>query len=383
MLLIFLPDVLSIVKKLLLFCRQEHSNQLKMAKQIVSKYNKVELGKLNSSSFNALLTTKYKDSKKIIIVDENTQEECWPFVLTSFDALKEAEVIVLPSGEDNKVIEICAQVWEAFANYHIQRNDLVINLGGGVVTDTGGFIASVFKRGLDFINIPTTLLAMVDASVGGKTGVNLGNHKNQLGVFSMPELTVCDPIFLKTLAPKELLAGKAEMLKHGLIASASFFNDLVKENKAIPSNKIIAQAIQIKADIVDGDFKEQGDRKKLNFGHTIGHSLEGYLLGQELEITHGECVAWGMLVESYLSHDFAGLSIEELKRIEELIRKLYPELPIDEAHFNTLIELMGHDKKNRGEKINFTLLTSIGESKIDYQLDELEVKAALSKVFVA
>ncbi|HLW30123.1 MAG TPA: 3-dehydroquinate synthase [Brumimicrobium sp.] len=352
-----------------------------MAKQIVSKYNKVELGKLEESSFNTLLTTKYKDSKKIVIVDENTQEECWPFVLTSFEVLKDAEVILLPSGEENKVMEICFQVWEAFTNYNIQRSDLVINLGGGVVTDIGGFIASVFKRGLDFINIPTTLLAMVDASVGGKTGVNLGTHKNQLGVFSMPELTVCDPIFLKTLAPKELLAGKAEMLKHGLIASASLFNELNENNTEIPSDDLIAQAIQIKADIVDGDFKEQGDRKKLNFGHTIGHSLEGYLLGQEIEITHGECVAWGMLVEAYLSNDLAGLSEEELSSIETVIRTQYSKLPIDESNFHVLIELMGHDKKNKGDKINFTLLNSIGQSTIDYQLDEEQIVEALIKVF--
>ena len=351
-----------------------------MAKQIASKNNKIELGMLSSSSFNTLLTTKYKDSKKIVIVDENTEELCWPFVLTSFEALKDAEVIVLPSGEDNKVMEVCFQVWEAFTNYHIQRNDLVINLGGGVVTDTGGFIASVYKRGLDFINIPTTLLAMVDASVGGKTGINLGEHKNQLGVFAMPELTICDSSFLHTLADKELLAGKAEMLKHGLIASASLFNELTKDNSAIPSDDLIAKAIQIKADIVDADFKEQGERKKLNFGHTIGHSLEGYLLGQEIEVTHGECVAWGVLVECYLSAELAGLSQEELNTIEEVIRKNYSKLPIDESQFTFLIELMGHDKKNRGEKINFTLLNKIGESTIDYQLEEEQIIEALIKV---
>lgn len=353
-----------------------------MAKLIASKNNKIELGMLGSSSFNTLLTTKYKDSKKIVIVDENTEELCWPYVLTSFEALKDAEVIVLPSGEDNKVMEVCFQVWEAFTSYHIQRNDLVINLGGGVVTDMGGFIASVYKRGLDFINIPTTLLAMVDASVGGKTGINLGEHKNQLGIFTLPQLTVCDPSFLHTLADKELLAGKAEMLKHGLIASASFFNELTKDKNAIPSDDLIAKAIQVKADIVDADFKEQGDRKKLNFGHTIGHSLEGFLMGQEIEITHGECVAWGMLVECYLSHEFAGLQNQELVTIEEVIRKNYSKLPIDESQFTFLIELMGHDKKNRGEKVNFTLLNSIGESTIDYQLEELEIRTALSKVFI-
>ncbi len=353
-----------------------------MAKQIASKSNKIELGKLTNSSFNLLLSTKYKNSKKIVIVDENTQEECWPFVLTTFEELSDAEVIVLPSGEENKVMEVCFQVWEAFTNYNIQRNDLIINLGGGVVTDMGGFLASVYKRGLDFINIPTTLLAMVDASVGGKTGINLGAHKNQLGVFSAPVLTICDSLFLHTLDPKEILAGKAEMIKHGLIASASLFNNLINDKAEIPSDILIEAAIQIKADIVDRDFKEQGERKKLNFGHTVGHSLEGYLLEKEVEITHGECVAWGMLVESYLSHELAGLPIEDLKTIETVIRKEYPNLPITVSEFDHLLQLMRHDKKNRGEKINFTLLNKIGESKIDYQLEKEEILEALKKVFI-
>ena len=352
-----------------------------MVKQIASKNNKIELGMLTSSSFNLLLTTKYKDSKKIVIVDENTEQYCWPFVLTTFESLKDAEVILLPSGEENKVMEVCFQVWEAFTNYHIQRNDLVINLGGGVVTDMGGFIASVYKRGIDFINVPTTLLSIVDASVGGKTGINLGAHKNQLGVFSAPQLTVCDSSFLSTLDPKEILSGKAEMIKHGLIASSSLFNDLMNDENDIPSQELIEVAIQIKSDIVDRDYKEQGERKKLNFGHTIGHSIEGYLLERQIEITHGECVAWGMLVESHLSHKLAGLSEKELQIIETYIRKIYPEISIEEEEFKNLIQLMFHDKKNQGTKINFTLLNAIGESTIDYQLDEDQILNALSKVF--
>lgn len=350
-----------------------------MAKQIASKSNKIELGMLTSSSFNLLLTTKYKDSKKIVIVDENTEQECWPFVLTTFEALSDAEVILLPSGEENKVMEVCFQVWEAFTNYNIQRNDLIINLGGGVVTDMGGFIASVYKRGLDFINIPTTLLSIVDASVGGKTGINLGAHKNQLGVFSAPELTVCDPAFLHTLDPKELLSGKAEMIKHGLIASASLFNELINDKNEIPSERLIEAAIQIKSDIVDKDFKENGERKKLNFGHTIGHAIEGYLLEKQVEITHGECVAWGMLVESYLSFELAGLSAEELEKIETVIREMYPKLPIEGSDFNHLLQLMRHDKKNKGDKINFTLLNTIGKSTVDFQLEEEVIVNALKK----
>ncbi|PKR80967.1 3-dehydroquinate synthase [Brumimicrobium salinarum] len=354
-----------------------------MIKQIVSKNNKVELGMLEKSSFNTLLDTRYKNSKKIVIVDENTQEKCWPYLLTTFESLKEAEVIVLPSGEENKVLEVCFQVWEALSNYQIQRSDLIINLGGGVVTDMGGFIASVFKRGLDFINIPTTLLAMVDASVGGKTGVNLGSFKNQLGVFSLPELTVCDPTFLKTLENKEILAGKAEMIKHGLITSKSYVASLETAETDIPHLDLIAEAVQIKAAIVDRDFQEKGERKTLNFGHTIGHGIEGFLMTQEVAVTHGECVAWGMLVESYLSNEIAGLSEKELDKIETLIRKIYPELPIQKSDFDTLIKLMRHDKKNKGKHINFTLLNAIGSSTIDYNVDEDKIMEVLTKVFEA
>lgn len=353
----------------------------KMVKKLASKNNKIELGLLENSSFKALLNSKYQFSKKIVIVDENTQELCWPFLLTTFEELKEAEVIVLPTGEENKVMEVCFQVWEAFTNYQVQRNDLVINLGGGVVTDMGGFIASVFKRGVDFINIPTTLLAMVDASVGGKTGINLDVHKNQLGVFSNPELTICDASFLATLPEKEMISGKAEIIKHALINSRSFFDELTQHLEGVPNDEILAKAIQIKADIVDQDFREQGERKKLNFGHTIGHSIEGLLLHNKIEVTHGECVAWGMLVEAYISHEVATLPKNELQEIEQLIRGQYETLAINDTIFDSLIQLMKHDKKNNSDKINFTLLQKIGLAKINYQLEEDVILRALNHVF--
>lgn len=352
-----------------------------MEKSSTDKKSKIEFNPLLNSSFNALLNSQYKDSKKIIIVDENTHEECLPFLITSFESLFDAEIILLPVGEENKVLETCFQVWEAFTNYQIQRNDLVINLGGGVVTDMGGFIASVYKRGLDFINIPTTLLAMVDASVGGKTGINLGAHKNQLGVFSSPVMTFCDTSFLQSLKNQEINNGKAEMIKHGLIASKALFDQLNKEQQLIPDDQLIKEALQIKADIVEADYKELGARKKLNFGHTIGHSLEGYLLGKGIPTSHGNCVAWGMLVEAYISMKLAGLRRDEFQIIEAKLRNDYQGLPIVSSDFDRLIELMHHDKKNQGMKINFTLLSTIGQSKIDYQLEDEQVKEGLRAIF--
>lgn len=355
---------------------------MKNIKHIKTSSNyRIEVGDLLQSSLGEYLGNKYKSSKKIIIVDENTQEKCLPYLLENFSDLHDAEIIVLPVGEENKIIEICYHVWDALTSYQIQRKDIILNLGGGVVTDMGGFIASVYKRGIDFINIPTTLLSIIDASVGGKTGVNLGLHKNQLGVFSVPELTVCDPTFLATLEMKEILSGRAEMAKHGLIADAALFQDMLNENEEIPSLALIERAITIKTEIVDKDFKEEGERKKLNFGHTIGHAIEGFLLGEDIEITHGECVAWGMLVEAHLSTDFAGLSDEELKTIEGFVRSEYLDLPVNKIDFKELLDLMQHDKKNQTEKINFTLLKQIGKAQINYELDKTAVLVALEKVF--
>lgn len=351
-----------------------------MLKKIFSKNNIVELGRLEDSDLNRLLTVKYTDSKKLVIVDENTKEKCLPLLLRLFPVLENAEIFVLSVGEQNKTIESCIEIWKYLTDNQFQRKDLIVNLGGGVVTDIGGFVASVFKRGLDFINIPTTLLAIVDASLGGKTGVNLGFHKNQLGIFSLPIITICDPVFLKTLQESEMQSGKAEMLKHGLIASEKLFIDLTNEDTQ-PIEKLIADAIQVKSDIVEVDFKETGERKKLNFGHTVGHSLEGFLLSRKINITHGECVAWGMLVESYLSHQFSKLSSTELQCIEKVIREKYLVLPINKTDFKELIELMYHDKKNIGKQINFTLLESIGNAKTDCYLDEFSVLKALQLVF--
>lgn len=350
-----------------------------MVKKITSKYQLIEVGTLQDSSLGVLLS-KYQNRKKIVIVDENTHEKCWPILHASFDDFSHAEVIILPEGEANKSLEVCHQVWEALTTYEVSRKDLIVNLGGGTVTDTGGFIASLFKRGLSFINIPTTLLGMVDASVGGKTGVNLAGLKNQIGVFSSPKLTICDSLFLKTLDERQLLSGSAEMLKHGLIASKEMALQLMKKETDIPDNHLLAEAIKIKAKIVDVDFRETGERKKLNFGHTIGHSIERFLLSKEKAITHGECVAWGMLVESFLSIKNAGFPVNEFDLIASSIRKKYPQIPITTNDFPQLIESMKNDKKNEGNQINFTLLETIGKAKINVELDEKSIYEGLQEL---
>lgn len=352
-----------------------------MIKRIESSKNRVEVGSITESSFQDLLNSEFSSSKKIVIVDENTQEHCWPYLLTTFDGLQDAEVIVLPSGEENKVMEVSFQVWEAFTNYGVQRGDLVINLGGGVVTDMGGFIASVYKRGLRFINVPTSLLAMIDASVGGKTGINLGQHKNQLGVFSFPELTICDPIFLKTLPQKQFVSGTAEMFKHAIISSKEHWSALESMDFNNISTDIIFNSIQIKAEVVDNDPTEKGLRKVLNLGHTVGHAIEGLFIEEHL-YTHGECVAWGMLVESAISNQLGLMEEEGFIEISGMIRDKFPSMTINNEHFDALIALMKNDKKNNTSKINFSLPTKIGAVVFDQQIEEEIIREALELIFM-
>ncbi|MBW7868408.1 MAG: 3-dehydroquinate synthase [Brumimicrobium sp.] len=351
-----------------------------MALQIHNTFNAISIGDITQSEFANILKS-YKNAQKVVITDENTHEYSWPYLLTSFEGLNTAEVIVLPNGEENKDIEICEQVWDTLLDYDIQRSDLIINLGGGVITDLGGFIASVYKRGIRFINIPTSLLAMVDASVGGKTGVNFRGFKNQLGVFALPQAVFCDPIFLKTLPENEVLSGKAEMLKHGLIASAPLWKEMLKFKEKLPDKQLLHKAILIKSDIVEQDFNEKNERKKLNFGHTIGHALESRLLNKDNPATHGECVAWGMLVESYLSVKHNHLSESEFEMVKDLISSWYSPLPISKDDFPALLQLMKQDKKNKGDLINFTLLKEIGNAEINKELKEDEIEKGLAYIF--
>tara|TARA_B100000508_G_scaffold140609_1_gene142347 strand:- start:39008 stop:40072 length:1065 start_codon:yes stop_codon:yes gene_type:complete len=347
-----------------------------MVKKVNSNINNVEVGSLLDSQFDSLLKDVFRNARKIVIVDENTQEHCWPYLLTSFESLKDAELIVLPTGEENKSIEVCFQVWQALSEYQIKRGDVIINLGGGVVTDMGGFIASIYKRGLSFINIPTTLLSMVDASVGGKTGVNLSPWKNQLGTFTLPVYTFCDPIFLKTLDDKEILSGRAEMIKHGLISDRSYYDDVMSKFDPA-SSELLLKGIQLKSDIVDNDPKEKGERKKLNFGHTVGHAIEGYCTKNERKVTHGECVAWGMIIEANLSCEFYDLSKTDAEKIKNEITDLYGIPPIQSDEVDAIVELMGQDKKNTNSKLNFTFLKEIGLSEIDGEVSSEDMKKVL------
>lgn len=350
--------------------------------EIKSTTYSVYIGNLQDGKFEEILKS-YSNSKKLILVDENTHDCCLEYLLTAFEELTDAEIMLLPAGEENKVMEVCYQVWEAWSEYKVGRKDLVINLGGGVVTDMGGFLASIFKRGLDFINIPTSLLAMVDASVGGKTGIDLGLHKNQLGVFSNPVAVFVEPGFLLTLPDEEKWSGLAEMLKHGLILDKAHW-DVVKYIDAtedIFSNDVIGQSIRLKNQVVINDFKEQGERKKLNFGHTVGHAIEGYYLFSENRILHGHAVALGMRVEAQLSFLKGFLSEVENTEIQHVLSSKYETIHFEDEVLEELFELMKNDKKNANQSILCTLLTGIGSSIVDIPISFEEFQEAMLTIF--
>lgn len=329
---------------------------------------------------NSFITEK-DYSKIFFFVDSNTHEFCLPLVLSELETLNSYEVIEIPPGEEFKVIEVVIQIWESLGELGATRKSLLINLGGGVITDMGGFIASTFKRGIDFINIPTTLLSMVDASIGGKTGIDLNGVKNQIGTFSFPEMTIIYPGFLHTLSDREFRSGLSEMLKHGLIYDAGHWKNLIMiENYDLDSiSNLIKDSVNIKKKVTEKDPFEQDLRKILNFGHTIGHAVESNHLGSDHPYLHGEAISIGMLVESILSFENELINQDELDEIFNSITKIFGKNVIDEDMISSLLNWMKHDKKNKNNQINFSLLNGIGKSKFDIQLSEQQIIESILK----
>ncbi|MEY4805472.1 MAG: hypothetical protein RL331_2002 [Bacteroidota bacterium] len=336
----------------------------------------LEWGPLSNARFIDLLA-QFSNSKIAILVDENTHDHCLEYLITGFEALATAEVIMLPAGEENKVLEVCFQVWETLTEAGFGRHDLLLNLGGGVVTDLGGFVASVYKRGFAFVHIPTSLLGMVDAAVGGKTGIDLAGYKNQLGTFQEPLATFVDTGFLQTLPDTEWRNGFAELLKHALIADKTLCEALT-QIKNIPLELTadqIRRGVDIKREIVAQDPTEQGLRKILNFGHTIGHALESYYLNTDIPLAHGHAVAIGMLLEAQLSVYQANLSQTEFAAIEKCIKQTYPiQIPNDAE---ALWTLMQQDKKNANGEVRICLLPQIGSCLFDQKLTFTDFQHAL------
>ena len=337
---------------------------------IISRHLKTEL---------AEAITECEHDRIFVLVDETTNKLCWSLV-KDYLCLKDAQTIIIGATDRRKNLDTLVHVWESLQQGKATRHSLLINLGGGMVTDLGGFAASTYKRGINFINVPTTLLAMVDASVGGKTGINFGGLKNEIGVFNDAEFVLLDTNWLRTLDEENIRSGYAEMLKHGLIADDTMWAELINFNLAQPNLRQLAfmldKSVRIKERIVAEDPHEKGIRKALNLGHTFGHAFESWAMKRQ-PVLHGYAVAFGLIAELYLATTQTDFPTERMRQTVNFIRAYYGSLPITCNDYPELIELMHHDKKNRGNEINVTLLGGIGDIRIDQTITENDIKEAL------
>ena len=318
-------------------------------------------------------------SRIVVLCDNNTHEHCLPMLAENVPSLTDYEIVEIPAGESYKNLDTCRQIWEALCDLKADRHTLQINLGGGVITDIGGFVASCYMRGIPFVNIPTTLLSQVDASVGGKTGVDLGGIKNIIGLFSLPCMVVVHAGFLTSLPQEEILSGFAEMLKHGLIRSRKHWEDLsgTKDFSFEKTEKLIYDSVRIKYDVVREDPTEKGLRKTLNFGHTVGHAVETYFMDTPTPLSHGHAVAIGMVCEAWLSGEFCTLDKAFAPAVRDYVKGLYGAVEVPVQAIPQILEIMLHDKKNSRKGINFTLLEAIGEASIDHYLDPEAIRRSI------
>ena len=316
--------------------------------------------------------------KVFVLTDTHTHRLCLP-VIRSIPAIEQETSIVIEAGDTNKNLDQLTTVWQTLSRNNASRNSLLLNLGGGMITDLGGFAGATFKRGLHTLNIPTTLMASVDAAVGGKTGINFNGLKNEIGSFYPPDCVLIDCVFLQTLNRDNLLSGYAEMIKHGLIDSENTLDQLIafdldtKELNTFVLNKLVKESVAIKERFVSEDPKEKGIRKALNLGHTIGHAFESLSFAKKRPILHGHAVAAGLVSELYLAYQCCGFPIETLRRTVNFIKTNYPPYPIECNDYDTLYERMTHDKKNEGGIINFTLLAHAGDIRINQTINKEKI----------
>jgi 3-dehydroquinate synthase len=316
-------------------------------------------------------------SKIIVLTDINTHKHCYPILKPH---LPKHTLIKIKAGEVHKNIATCQQIWEAMTEAELDRHALMIDLGGGVVGDMGGFCASTYKRGIDFIQIPTTLLSQVDASVGGKLGIDFQGFKNHIGVFTQPNAVLIDAHFLKTLSVRELRSGFAEVIKHCLIADADKWNEIrLIDFEDQNWTELIVHSVDIKKKIVTQDPTEKGIRKILNFGHTLGHAVETYFLSKPTneQLLHGEAIAAGMVMEAFVAYRKKMIDLQTLERIEEFIFSVYGKADLKTTDTATIIELAKHDKKNKDGQLRFSLLENVGHCAFDIVVSNAEIRQAL------
>jgi len=337
----------------------------------------IKIGRIES--YSKELEQLANNKKTFILCDSNTKQ-CVNYFKSKIPFFSNSLVIVIEPGEKNKTLESANNIWKELINKKANRNDLLINIGGGLITDIGGFVAATYKRGIQFINIPTSLLGMIDASIGGKTGVNFNGFKNQIGLFNNPEIILCDPYFLKSLPKEELLSGLAEVLKHGLIYNKKYWDYCTSlELDKLDILKIINESISIKTKIVCIDPQDKKERKLLNFGHTIGHAIESMLIQKQKQTLHGFAVATGIIIESFISFELNHLKEEDFIEIKKTINKIFPKITFLNTEIPALLELMKTDKKNNSDEINFTLIDKIGHGIVNQNVNTNQLKLILVK----
>ncbi|MEZ4885499.1 MAG: 3-dehydroquinate synthase [Chitinophagales bacterium] len=326
----------------------------------------------------AALLAEGNYSQVFVLVDENTKAHCLPILLEKLPVLQEAMVIQIQSGEIHKNIQTCQSIWSQLLAAQADRNALLLNLGGGVIGDMGGFAAAAYKRGIRFIQIPTTLLAQVDASIGGKLGIDFDNLKNVIGFFQNPQAVLIDPIFLQTLPARQIRNGFAEIIKHALIADAGYFQDLLTINRdnieTVNWSDIIMRSLQIKKSVVEADPFEKGWRKILNFGHTVGHAVESFSLEHDADpLLHGEAIHLGMMAELKLSIQKTDFPANEYEQIRHFMQQLYDPYELAAANFDSVMAYLQNDKKHDAKQLNFTLLEAIGKPIINQYLKKEDI----------
>ncbi len=315
-----------------------------------------------------------------ILTDTNTLRCCWP-LLSNEPAYADAHVITIPASDEAKNLNTLTYVWQQLQEHGATRHSMLVNLGGGMVTDLGGFAAATFKRGMRFKNIPTTLLAMVDAAIGGKTGINFGGLKNEIGAFAEPVETIIDTRMLRTLDSRNLLSGYAEMIKHALLSNRKMLAEILNFDILNPDfnalDAMIRQSADVKRAVVAQDPREQGLRKALNLGHTVGHAIESLAMQRSHTMLHGYAVAHGLVAALYMSAVTKGFPTETMRQVVAYIRENYgrPDIVCDD--YPALLQLMRHDKKNTAGHINFTLLSDVGQPLINQQVSDDDITEAL------
>ena len=326
------------------------------------------------------LLSNYAPNQIFVLTDTHTETLCLP-KLNGVEIFKEAHFLNIPAGDDQKNIDNLAKVWQFLSQNGATRKSVLINLGGGMVTDLGGFAASTFKRGIDCIHIPTTILSAVDAAVGGKTGINFNGLKNEIGAFHLPKAVLFHAPFFESLDRLNILSGYAEMLKHGLLSNVKYWKELLSLDLRHPESPEFLDAIKksvlIKENIIEQDPKEQGIRKALNLGHTAGHALESLSHKQGKPVLHGYAIAWGLICELYISSKTLGFPIDILQQYIYFVREAYGIFPISCKDYPELYETMTHDKKNESKVVNFTLLSNIGEIQLNQTADRALIEEML------